>query len=59
MLLPWQDSSVGCKRNFTGEKFWTRGYTVSTVGFELAETKAYVRSQEQLDSRGYDEEDQF
>ncbi len=24
----------GRKRNFNGEKFWARGYAVSTVGFE-------------------------
>ena len=49
----------GCKRNFTGEKFWARGYAVSTVGFDLEETKAYVRGQEQLDSYGYNESGQF
>ncbi|MDF1827372.1 MAG: IS200/IS605 family transposase [Legionellaceae bacterium] len=39
----------GCKRNFNGEKFWARGYAVSTVGFEEAKIKDYIRNQEQLD----------
>lgn len=32
------------KRNFSGEKFWARGYAVSTVGFELEKVKSYVKN---------------
>ena len=49
----------GRKRNFNGEKFWARGYAVSTVGFEFEKIKSYVEHQEQLDSKGLDEEGQF
>lgn len=34
----------GRKRNFNGEKFWARGYAVSTVGFEETEVKKYILS---------------
>jgi putative transposase len=27
-------------RNFTGERFWARGYAVSTVGVNLEQVKA-------------------
>jgi putative transposase len=47
------------KRNFNGERFWARGYAVSTVGFELEQIKAYVKNQEQLDSHGFDEQGEF
>ena len=49
----------GRKRNFNGEKFWSRGYAVSTIGFELEHVKSYVKHQEQLDSHGFDEEGEF
>jgi len=49
----------GRKRNFNGEKFWARGYAVSTVGFEIEKIKAYVEHQEQLDGEGFYEEGQF
>ena len=49
----------GRNRNFNGEKLWARGYAVSTVGFEVEKVKAYVKNQEQLDSRGCYEEGQF
>ena len=39
----------GRQRNFNGEKFWARGYAVSTVGFELEKIKAYVKNQELFD----------
>ena len=46
----------GRQRNFNGEKFWARGYAVSTVGFEKDKIQAYIRHQEQLDdSQGSDE----
>ncbi len=49
----------GRERNFNGEKFWARGYAVSTVGFESEKIKAYVRNQEQLDGKGFNEDGQF
>ena len=49
----------GRKRNFNGEKFWARGYAVSTVGFEESKIKDYIRNQEQLDAQGADEEGNF
>ena len=42
----------GKERNFTGEHFWARGYAVSTVGFELAQVRAYIRAQEDDDPDG-------
>jgi len=42
----------GKERNFTGEHFWARGYAVSTVGFELAQVRAYIRAQEDEDPDG-------
>src|SRR3989338_557568 len=33
----------GKKRNFNGERLWARGYAVSTVGFNTAEVKAYIK----------------
>jgi putative transposase len=49
----------GVKRNFNGEKFWARGYCVSTIGYELDKIRAYVKNQEQLDSKGFDEDGNF
>ena len=49
----------GRKRNFTGEKFWARGYAVSTVGFNDDQIRAYVKNQEQLDGLGSDERGEF
>lgn len=49
----------GRKRNFCGERFWARGYAVSTVGFEESQTKSYIRNQEQLDGRGSEESGSF
>ena len=46
----------GRKRNFNGEQFWARGYAVSTVGFEEELIKKYIRHQEILDAKGYDDE---
>ena len=40
---------AGKERNFTGEHFWARGYAVSTVGFELAAIKKYIREQDGAD----------
>ena len=49
----------GRKRNFNGEKFWARGYAVSTVGLNEVEISNYVRHQEQLEGRGSDESGKF
>lgn len=49
----------GRKKNFNGEKFWARGYAVSTVGFEESQVRAYIKNQEQLDSEGSDEAGEF
>lgn len=49
----------GRKRNFNGEGFWARGYCVSTVGYELAKIRAYVKNQEQLDGQGFYEDGNF
>ena len=49
----------GKNRNFNGERFWARGYAVSTVGFEEVQIKAYIKNQEQLDAAGAEESGQF
>jgi putative transposase len=49
----------GRQRNFSGERFWARGYAVSTVGFEEKQIKAYIKQQEQLDGNGSDENGMF
>ena len=49
----------GRQRNFAGERFWARGYAVSTVGYNAEEIKAYVKNQEQLDGFGSDETGEF
>ena len=36
----------GRKRNFNGERFWARGYAVSTVGFDVGKIKEYIQNQE-------------
>jgi putative transposase len=40
---------AGRKKNFSGERFWSRGYAVSTVGFEENKIRDYIRHQECLD----------
>ena len=47
----------GRKRNFNGERFWARGYAVSTVGFEEEQTRAYIRNQQRLDRHQEKQED--
>ena len=42
---------AGKKRNFTSERFWARGYYVSTVGKDEAAIKEYVRQQQAEDKR--------
>ena len=39
----------GRQRNFNGENFWGRGYAGSTVGFDEAQVRRYIRDQEDLD----------
>ena len=46
----------GRKRNLNGEAFWARGDAVSTVGFEAEQIRRYIRSQEQLETEGEDED---
>ena len=48
----------GRKRNFNGEQFWARGYAVSTVGFEEEQIQKYIRHQEALDTKGYDQKEE-
>jgi putative transposase len=47
----------GRQRNFNGERFWARGYSVSTVGYELEKVREYVKNQERLDREGFADED--
>ena len=44
------------KRNFNGERFWARGYAVSTVGFKEERVRHYIRQQEQFDEKDYNEQ---
>ena len=41
------------KRNFVGQRFWARGYFVSTEGRDEAVIREYIRNQKQEDSRLY------
>lgn len=36
----------GKNRNFTGERFWARGYFVSTIGRDEEKIRQYIRNQE-------------
>jgi putative transposase len=49
----------GRQRHFNGERFWARGYAVSTVGFEEAQIHASSKHQEQLDAQGSEESGEF
>ncbi len=42
---------MGRRRNFTGQKFWARGYHVSTVGRDEAVIQVYIKNQEKEDRR--------
>lgn len=42
---------MGKKRNFTGQKFWARGYYVNTVGRDEEVIANYIRHQEAEDAR--------
>jgi putative transposase len=39
------------KRNYAGQKFWARGYYVSTVGRDEGLVREYIREHEQEDRR--------
>ena len=45
----------GRTRNFNGESFWARGYSVSTVGYDQENIRSYIKNQEQLDGQGFEE----
>lgn len=42
---------MGKKKNFTGMKFWARGYFVSTVGRDEEMIRKYIKNQEKEDQR--------
>ena len=42
---------VGCKKNFTGQHFWVRGYHVSTVDRDEGAIRKYIKEQEKEDRR--------
>ena len=42
---------LGRTRNFTGLHCWARGYCVSTVGFDEAGIRQYIRNQEEQEKR--------
>jgi len=39
------------QRNFTGQRFWARGYFVSTVGRDEKVIREYIQNQEKEDAR--------
>ena len=39
------------KRNFVGQHFWARGYSVTTVGRDEEAIREYIRNQEAADAR--------
>jgi putative transposase len=41
----------GKDRNYTGAHFWSRGYAVSTVGFDEEIVKKYIREQKAEDDK--------
>jgi len=42
---------MGRRKNYTGQKFWARGYHVSTVGRDEEVIREYIRHQEEEDKR--------
>jgi len=44
-------TTVGRKKNVTGQRFWARGYLVSTVGAEEEAIREPIWRQEQEDRR--------
>jgi putative transposase len=49
----------GRQRHVNGERFWARGYAVSTVGCAEEQIRASIKHQEQLDAQGSDESGEF
>ncbi len=49
----------GRQKNFNGERFWAKGYAVSTVDFEKVQIREYIKNQEQIDGRGSNEFGEF
>ena len=41
----------GKQRNFIGERFWARGYFVSTVGRDEKTIREYIQNQEKADKK--------
>lgn len=42
---------IGRERNFSGQKFWARGYFVSTVGADEYAVREYIKHQEDEDKQ--------
>jgi putative transposase len=42
---------AGRRKNFTGQKFWARGYYVSTVSRDEETVRNYIKHQEEEDKR--------
>ena len=42
---------AGRRKNFTGQKFWSRGYYVSTVGRDEETVRNYIKHQEEEEKR--------
>ena len=42
---------AGRRKNFTGQKFWARGYYVSIVGRDEETIRKYIKDQEEEDKR--------
>jgi putative transposase len=42
---------TGRRKNFTGQRFWARGYCVSTVGRDEETVRNYIKHQEEEDKR--------
>jgi putative transposase len=42
----------GKEKNFSGENFWARGYCISTIGYEEATVRKYIREQKDADEFG-------
>ncbi len=42
---------MGRQRNFLGQKFWARGYCVSTIGLDEATIQEYIQTQEEVDKK--------
>lgn len=48
----WVAQNIANKpKNFVGQKFWARGYFVSTVGADEKVIKAYIQNQERDDKK--------